>query len=276
MPETIVNTPIFPTALHKQTAMLTAGFFADVQAVDTLLVVNSCARGKAVAESDLDFAVLLRPGTTAKETVMLEQKWLLFSATHPDIILFSKSHRFANIHLDVFDGQFKAHIWDDGGGPDDFELEIGNRVAYPAVMGTAGDYFLHLQKTWLPFYEANLRRHRFDMVNNALLYDLDRIPYLQQRGLYFAAFDALYKAFRQFLQALFIGRHTYPLSYNKWIQEQVETMLQLPRLYHQLPGILSVTNIAGDDILRNADQLKALADEYLLFQIEETGSQTDV
>ena len=61
------NKAIFPTDLHQQTAELVQNFFSSLPEVDTFLVVNSCARGQASPESDLDFAVLVNAGTTSSE-----------------------------------------------------------------------------------------------------------------------------------------------------------------------------------------------------------------
>ncbi len=255
---------VFPTELHRHTAQIVAAFFARTDVVDTFLVVNSCARGTAVEQSDLDFAVLLKPGTKAIDRVKLEEKWLLFSLTNADVLQFQKSHRFAAIHLDIFDGQFAAVVWDDGGGPDFFEVEIGNRLAYAAVDADCGEFFLHLQQQWLPYYSDELRTQRLQMVKNAMERDLDYIPFYLERKLYFAAFDRLYKAFGEFLQALFISRRVYPLAYNKWIQEQVAGTLQLPQLYEQLPAVISVQNIESREMLQKADTLRRLADEYCL------------
>ena len=57
--------PVFPTKLHQDAAEKVKEYFKNVPETDTVLVVNSCARGQAVAESDLDFAVLVRPETNA-------------------------------------------------------------------------------------------------------------------------------------------------------------------------------------------------------------------
>ena len=55
-----MNSPLrFPTALHEEVAELARNFFSAHPSVDTILVVNSCARGRAVAGSDLDMAVLI-------------------------------------------------------------------------------------------------------------------------------------------------------------------------------------------------------------------------
>src|SRR5438046_10731240 len=51
----------FPTELHRELAELAGDFFSAHAHVDTILVVNSCARGRAVAGSDLDMAVLILP-----------------------------------------------------------------------------------------------------------------------------------------------------------------------------------------------------------------------
>ncbi len=59
--------PKFPTRLHQDTAELIRDYFLTISNVDTVLVVNSCARGQAVPESDLDFAILVKPGTTVTE-----------------------------------------------------------------------------------------------------------------------------------------------------------------------------------------------------------------
>src|SRR5207253_3099325 len=51
---------------------------------------------------------------------------------------------------------------------------------------------------------------RLAMVREACARDLEAIPFLLNRGLYFQAFDRLYKAFQEFLQALFVARRIYP------------------------------------------------------------------
>lgn len=252
----------FPTELHRQTAWLVKDFFLPLPGVDTFLVVNSCARGKATPESDLDFAVLVNPDTAQAEISDLEQRWQLFSKTNSDILKYKKSHRFAHIHLDIIDGKYLPSVWDDGGGPDYFEVEVGNRIAYAATLGNTGLHYQQLKNQWLPYYDEALRLQRFSMVKSACEYDLDHIPFFIKRGLYFHAFDRLYKAFQEFLQALFIGRKTYPIAYNKWIREQVETLLNLPELYKQLPAVISIKNIESNDISENAIILHKLLNDY--------------
>jgi hypothetical protein len=145
-------------------------------------------------------------------------------------------------------------VWDDGGGPDSFEVEIGNRLAYAAPLHRAGTYFRHLQSQWMPYYGEELQQSRLAMVREACARDLEAIPFFLNRGLYFQAFDRLYKAFQEFLQALFVARRTYPLAYNKWIREQVTDWLALP----ELPPTLSVRNIQSSELGEKADKLRDL------------------
>ena len=100
------------------------------------------------------------------------------------------------------------------------------------------------------------------MVREACRYDLDHVPFYVSRQLPFQAFDRLYKAFKEFLQALFIACRTYPLAYNKWVREQVEGRLDLPKLYAQLPQVLEVNRLESDDIVSNAQKLKRLLDRW--------------
>jgi predicted nucleotidyltransferase len=248
----------FPTTLHHDVAALVEGFFAAHAVVDTVLVVNSCARGKATAESDLDMAVLTHETDSAADARGLESSWRDYAAAQSLVRRFLQSGRFAHVHVDIFDGRFSPPVWDDGGGPDTFEVEIGNRVAHAAPLRGPGPCFLRLRSEWLPYYGDDLRRKRLAMAVEACAYDLDHVPFFLRRGLCFQAFDRLYKAFQEFLQALFIARRTYPIAYNKWIREQVEEWLGLPDLYRDLPQVLSVRDMESSELASRAETLRAL------------------
>jgi predicted nucleotidyltransferase len=252
----------FPTDLHQEVADLARSFFSAHADVDTILVVNSCARGRAVAGSDLDMAVLITPTAPSQGVQPLIMKWQQFMATQPTVQRFRSTGRFTQLHVDVFDGRMTPTVWDDGGGPDSFEIEIGNRVAYAAPLGEAGTYFRELQSQWLPYYEEELRLSRLAMAREACTRDLEAIPFFLGRGLYFQAFDRLYKAFQEFLQALFMARRTYPLAYNKWIREQVTEWLSLPDLYAELPPLLSIRRIDSNELGEKADALRFLLERW--------------
>jgi len=188
--------------------------------------------------------------------------WQEFIATQPLIHRFRSTGRFTQVHLDVFDGRMVPTVWDDGGGPDYFEVEIGNRLAYASPLHEAGAYYRQLQSQWLPYYGEDLRLSRLLMVREACARDLEAIHFYLNRGLYFQAFDRLYKAFQEFLQALFVARRTYPLAYNKWIHEQVADWLGLPKLYEELPLILSVRNIESPELGEKAGALRTLLERW--------------
>ena len=207
-------------------------------------------------------AVLLTPTAPSQEVESLTMKWQQFMANQPMVHRFRSTGRFTQVHLDVIDGRFTQTVWDDGGGPDSFEIEIGNRVAYAAPLGEMGAYFQQLQSQWLPYYDEELRLSRLAMVREACARDLEAIPFFVGRGLHFQAFDRLYKAFQEFLQALFMARRTYPIAYNKWIREQVTEWLSLPGLYQELPKILSVRNIESAEIGQKADALRILLERW--------------
>ena len=250
--------PQFPTRLHHDSAELVRDYFLSISNVDTVLVVNSCARGKAVPESDLDFAILVKPGTTVNEIKNIHSSWLTYAATQPTFLSYKKSTPFAHLHLDIIDGNYIPAIIEAGEPIDYFEIEIGNQICYSAAMGNAGSYFLELQQKWLPYYNNDLRLQRLSMTCNACNYDLDHIPFFVKRELYFQAFDVLCKAFQEYLQALFIANKIYPIAYNKWIKEQVVKWLNKPDLYPKLSPILSVNNIESNEINEKAKLLREL------------------
>jgi len=246
----------FPTEAHQRAAEIAADYFRAQANVDTVLIVNSCARGQATPESDLDMAILVRQGT--ERIAERERAWMDFMTRTPELNAFIHSGRFTQIHLDVVDGTFHPSVWDDGGGPDSFEIEVGNRIAYSAPFGEVGPYFRSLQARWLPYYDENLRQQRLKMMREACQEDLDHVPHYVGRSLYFQAFDRLYKGFHEYLQALFVSWRTYPLAYNKWIREQVENWLGLPELYQDLTRILAVSNFESNEIAQRAAHLERL------------------
>jgi hypothetical protein len=207
--------------------------------------------------------VLIPAAVLASDGAELETQWRAFYQSDPTLQRFHASGRFAHVHLDFIDGIYTAEVWDEGGGPDAFEIGVGNHVFYSAPLWEGTSAFADLKARWLPYYDEPLRQDRLRMVTAACRYDLDHVPFFVGRGLYFQAFDRLYKAFQEFLQALFIAHRTYPIAYNKWIHEQVAGRLGLPELYAQLPAVLEVSRLEGDAILGNADHLRGLLEEWI-------------
>jgi hypothetical protein len=203
-------------------------------------------------------AVLVPPGVSEAETEAMDRRGQVLFAKRMEFERLKQHGPFAVLHLDHFNGRFVPSVWDDGGGPDGFELAIGNRLVYGVLLWERGEYLARLKSDWLPYYDEALRRQRLVMVKNACLADLEHITWYVERGLYFAAFDRLYRAFQEFLQALFIAHRVYPLAYNKWVREQVEETLARPDIYKQLPPLLQISHLESKELIEKAEALKAL------------------
>jgi predicted nucleotidyltransferase len=250
----------FPTTLHQETAEITRDYFQNIPEVDTILVTNSCARGQAIPESDLDMAILVQPDTESNKISEIENSWNKFSKTQPTINNYRDSSPYAHLHVDVITGKYAPAPFELGGEIDSFEIEIGNHICYSAPFGDEGKYFQQFKEEWLPYYANDLRIVRFAMLKSACRYDLDHIPVLVARGLHFHAFHILYNAFQKFLQLLFISKRTYPIAYNKWIKYQLANWLKMPELYPRLVTIMAISKIESDEINNKAQALGQLLD----------------
>ena len=252
----------FPTPDHTRTAHAVVTFFAE-RPVLAVLLVNSCARGVATPESDLDFAILVDPRLPGPERLAIETAWTRHRDEDETMLRFASRGPFASIHLDLFDGPPQPERWDEGGGPDAFEIEIGNRVAHAVPLWERAPAFAELQSRWLPYYEEGLRTERCSMVADACRLNLERARAAAGRGLLFYAVDRLHHAFEEFLQGVFIARRVYPIAYNKWIQEQVVGWLGLPDLFAELPPLLELGRLEAPELLSKADRLGRMLDAWI-------------
>ncbi len=253
----------YPTPQHKHAAEALTGFFAEQDGFEAVLLVNSCARGKAVPDSCLDITVLALPQTLALDREALEKRWEEYYNTADVFRQLEKAGKFSEVHLDIVDGLFRpgTHEWTSG--PDPFELEIGNALAYSVPLWEGSDYYRRLQARWLPYYSEDLRRERLQIVLRFCFNNLDHIPLYVERGLYFQSFDRMYNAYREFLQALFISHRRYPIAYDKWIREQVVEILGLPELYAELVGLFEIKQFESKELTEKAERLRGLLGEYV-------------
>lgn len=51
---------------------------------------------------------------------------------------------------------------------------------------------------------------------------------------------------------------TYPIAYDKWIREQVEKILGMPKLYRQLLRLFEIERFEGSEIACKAEDLGRL------------------
>jgi predicted nucleotidyltransferase len=258
---TLPQPVLFPTLLHGQAAEAVVEFATRTE-IEAVVLVNSCARGTAAAESDLDVALLVDVGLSSENRRSIEESWKAWYASRSVFRDFERLSRFSRVHLDLFDGAFRPEPWDDGGGPDSFEIEIGNRVAHGVALWERSRALADLRARWLPYYDNDLRRERLAMVRSSCRLNLERVDAAVARRLYVHAFDRLYHAFQEFLQALFIARRVYPIAYDKWIGEQVVDWLGLPELYGRLPAILEVRKLESDELRDRAAELLDLLEGW--------------
>jgi predicted nucleotidyltransferase len=236
--------------------------FATRSEVEAVVLVNSCARGVATPESDLDLALLVDPTLSAEHRRSMEESWKAWYESRSVFRDLERLSRFARIHLDLFDGEFRPETWDDGGGPDYFEIEIGNRIARGVPLWERSRAWDDLRARWLPYYGDDLRRERLAMVRSSCRLNVERVHRGVARGLHFHAFERLYHAFQEFLQALFIARRVYPISYVKWVREQVEGWLGLRDLYAALPAMLEVNDLESGETAERADQVAEMLEVW--------------
>jgi len=253
----------YPTVEHGKASEAVVDFFSKCSDIEAVILKGSCARGKASRDSCVDIAVLLQPKVFSKRKDDLEQKWNKFYESTEIFKSLQKVGKYADVHLDFIDGNFRPKPRSWTSGPDEFELEIGNSLVYTVPLLVHSDYFSQLKAKWLPYYDEKLRGERLDMVCRYCRNNLDHIPLYVNRVLYFQSFHRLYDAFREFLQALFISRRTYPIAYDKWIREQIEDILGLPELYVQLPKLFEIGHFESQEITQKAEKLRHLLDTYV-------------
>jgi hypothetical protein len=254
--------PAYPTPEHQAAAQVITDHFTSNFQIDAVLLVNSCARGKATRDSCLDIVTLARPGAGRSTFRELETGWTEFERSSQAIQDLYKAGKYSVVHPDFIDGNFIPGEQDEAGGPDDFEVQVGNFLAYSVPLWQGSDYYDQLKRQWLPYYDDELRRKRLERVRWFCLNNLHHIPPYIERKLYFQSFDRLYNAYQEFLQALFIARRVYPIAYNKWIHEQIVEILGLPELYEQLSHLFEIRSFESTEIADKARQVETLLDHY--------------
>jgi len=252
----------YPTPEHERAAQVIVHEFSGLAQVEAILLVGSCARGKAGRDSCLDITVLLRPDLTPEVRAGLELHWRDVSAAAAFQEL-GRVGRYSHVDFGFCDGRFVPHprSWTDWA--DEFELEIGNALAYSVPLWDRGDYLRRLKQRWLPYYGDEVRQTRLAETALCCTNNLEHVPLYVERGLYFQAFYRLTHAFQEFMQALFISRRTYPIAYDKWIREQVVEILSLPELYVELTGLFEIQHLESPELAAKAASLGGLLQHYV-------------
>jgi hypothetical protein len=253
----------YPTVEHERASEATVSFFSGWPEVEAVLLTGSCAHGGASRDSCLDMTVMVPRGVLSARGDVLEVRWNGFYRSNEVFRRLRGVGAFSHVDLVFTDGCFEPRLRDFTSGPDEFELEIGNILVYTVPLSTRGGRLESLNEKWLPYYDDDLRRERLSMVSMYFHNNLDHIPLFVDRGLHFQAFNRLYDALREFVQALFISRRTYPIAYDKWIRKQFHEILREPDLYRSLVKLLEIKDFEGRDLADRAENLRSLFEKTI-------------
>lgn len=251
---------LYPTIEHEQAAKRIVEIFSKDASIKTILLIRSCARGKATKDSCLDITLITK---NIKNQDKIERKFNKLLKKEKAFLQLKKVGKFSHIDLLVRDGKpkIKKRDWTDG--PDKYELEIGNTFIYVKVLFDKDNYFKKLRKKYVPYYSEKIRKKRLKEVKMYMLNNLAHIPLYIKRKLYFQAFDRLYNANQEFMQALFIKKRIYPIAYDKWIKEQFIEILKMPKLYKQIVDNIQIKKFESNEIAKKAKNLEKIAKKYL-------------
>ncbi len=112
-----------PQHAHASEAILT--LYSKDPDVESVLLTNSCARGKASRDSCLDIGILLRPDVLSGHREQLERDWHSVYRHEGVYEALRRAGRFSVVHLDFLDGCFVPQPVDEDLGPDWLEVGIG-------------------------------------------------------------------------------------------------------------------------------------------------------
>jgi predicted nucleotidyltransferase len=251
----------YPTELHKKAAEDFIKFFKKENRVMSILLTCSCARGKAHKSSCIDFAFVVK--NIKKDEDYLQKKFEQFKNNSKTYKKFKKLDKFTHIDLEIIDGNFKPGDRGICSQSSEFELEIGNYIAYSVIIFEKDNYFSKIRKRYLPYYSEKLRKYRLNRTIKFCMNHLDHIDQFVKRGLHFQAYDRLYSSIQGFMQALFIKNKIYPIAYDKWIKDQYYDLLKRPDLYKKIVEIISIKNFESNEINLKAKKLMGLIDKEL-------------
>lgn len=257
--------PAYPTVQHERSAQAIVDFFRRQSGISAVLLVGSTARGAAVPDSCLDVTVLLQPGLSPTLRDQVEASWRAFYQAEPVFEAQRRLGAFTQVDLDFHDGLLDPthHLHGWTSGADEFELEVGNLLAYSFPLWQSDGHYPDLKARWLPYYGEELREARLRMVLGCCSNNLAHIRPYVQRGLVFQAFKRLYHAFEEFLQALFIARRTYPIAYDKWVREQIVQILNLPALYPRLVKLFQIHELESRELEEKAAEIERWIVEFI-------------
>src|SRR5881275_539494 len=94
----------YPTQEHQRAADAIVDFFVSNYKIDAVLLVNSCARGKATRDSCLDIVVLTKPDPSRSPLSALEAGWTELEKSNQTINALYQVGKYSVVHPDFIHG----------------------------------------------------------------------------------------------------------------------------------------------------------------------------
>lgn len=263
MPSSGTTALQFATPTHQRAYDLVCNRAQGDERVRALTLTGSAARNEGSFDSDLDFNIFFAKDAPSDEIMAgiagiedaLQRE--IYARQGPEVGIF-----FAvDLHVAPTTFTPQARGWTDG--PDNFELEIGNTFVYTWLVFEREAAFTQAQAKYLPYYDEDLRQARLRQTLQFCRNNIAHIEPYVKRELYFQAFRRLYDAAREFLQALFIAKRTYPIAYDKWIKKQLVEVLGMPELYHRFVALHEVHALESNELVYKGHLLRGYLEEYV-------------
>jgi hypothetical protein len=254
--EGILGSIRFPTPEHGRLIRKAIARFEPDVRVKAMLLTNSLARNAGDRFSDLDFAVFVSDGDLAKYKAIANE--LRFASPDVEVHMAATTVHFVARDMDVND-------------LDGFEIRIGNFLAHPLLLFDRDGDWHSARARYLPYYDEDLadaRARRFgELVRRQIEYGRVAVD----RGLAFEAVQRIVQALSLFFACLFVERRTYPVDYQKRIEQQVVDWLQLPEVVAQATGILSFDGKNIHTLGHAIDRMQSLARDWLSCHADDGG-----
>ncbi|MGC9358778.1 MAG: hypothetical protein ACP5G7_00175 [Anaerolineae bacterium] len=252
--------PGYPTQHHAAAAASALAYWAKVPNVEAVLLTCSCARNHAVPSSCVDLALLVPPTQEERFWEQELRRFESFAESDEAIAGLAAIVPWSAVDIDIFTGEFPVPYHGYTSGADDYEVRIGNLLAWSSPLHTQGRRFEILRHLWLPYYDENTAIERQAMVLAYACNNLDHVEPYARRALLFQARKRLQHAAEEYLQALFIKHRLYPIAYDKWVAYQLRDVLGAESILLSLQQALGV-ELSVDGLSRAASLLSELLDD---------------
>src|SRR5258708_19404273 len=120
---------VYPTLEHERAAGAVVDFFSAQADTDAVILMGSCARGKAVRDSCLDFLILLQPEVFPRAKDALKREWREFYTSAGTFRALRQGGKYSHVDLGPIDWRFLPQPLGSASSPVEFQTVITNTLA---------------------------------------------------------------------------------------------------------------------------------------------------